>query len=257
MARGRGAPVVITSHGPAEGEWREYLQSVSGGAALVAISHAQTALAPEVPWRAVVHNALDTSEVPLVTDKEDHLVWLGRMSPQKGAHLAIDLARQAGRKIVLAAKCSEPAERAYFEEFVKPRLGADVEWQGEVGPKEKYELLGAAAGFLFPLQWDEPFGMVLIEAMACGTPVLTLNRGVVPEIVSDGETGFVRDRAEELLPLIDRLPSIDPRACRARVEERFGPDVMVCGYERLYQELVAESEGRPTAARRAADPARR
>jgi glycosyltransferase involved in cell wall biosynthesis len=239
MARGRGAPVVITSHGPAAGEWGEYLAAVEDTAELVVISESQTRLAPQTSWRSVVHNALDITDIPLVHNKSDHLVWIGRMSPDKGAHLAIDAARKAGRSIVLAAKCSEPAEQAYFEEFVRPRLGPDVDWRGEVGREEKYEVMGQSAAFLFPLQWDEPFGMVMVEAMACGTPVLALDRGAVPEIVVDGETGFVRGRPEELVELIDSVGRIDPATCRRRVEERFSPERMVSGYEKLFLELVS------------------
>jgi glycosyltransferase involved in cell wall biosynthesis len=239
MARGRDAPVVITSHGPATGEWAEYLRSVDENVELVAISASQTQLAPELRWRAVIHNALDVSEIPLMEKKSDHLIWIGRMSPDKGAHQAIEVARAAGRSIVLAAKCSERAEEEYFEEFVQPRLGDDVDWRGEVGPDDKYRLLGEAAGFVFPLQWDEPFGMVMVEAMACGTPVLALARGAVPEIVADGTTGFVRTHAAELVPAVAQLDRIDPAACRARVEECFNPQLMVDRYERLFEEVTA------------------
>ena len=114
------------------------------------------------------------------------------MSPDKAAHLAIDIARESGRRIVVIGKCSEPDEQAYFDAEVKPRLGPDVDYHGEIELDEKYDLLGGAAAFVFPLQWEEPFGMVLIEAMACGTPVLSLARGAVPEVVVDGVTGFVR-----------------------------------------------------------------
>jgi glycosyltransferase involved in cell wall biosynthesis len=239
VARGRAAPVVITSHGPATGDWAQYLESVDATVELVAISESQKRLRPELGWRAVIHNALDTSGIPLVEKKADHLVWLGRMSPDKGAHLAIEVSRKAGRPIVLAAKCTEAEEQAYFQEFVEPRLGPDVEWLGEVGPQRKYELLGEAAGFLFPLQWEEPFGMVMIEAMACGTPVLALDRGAVPEIVVDGVTGYICSRPEELVAAIAQLDRIDPAACRSRVEDRFSPTRMVEGYERLFTELAA------------------
>ena len=192
FVRDRSVPTVVTSHGPATGDWGEYLEAGGGGMYLVAISQAQVDLTPQLPWRAVVHNSLQTQDIPFRAEKEDYLVWLGRMSPDKAAHLAIDVARKAGRRIVLVGKCSEPDEQAYFEAEVQPRLGPDVDYHGEIELDHKYELLGGAAAFVFPLQWEEPFGMVLIEAMACGTPVLSLARGAVPEVVVDGVTGFVR-----------------------------------------------------------------
>jgi len=237
LARGRNVPVVITSHGPA-GQWSEYLQAVDQLVHLVGISESQKALCPDLSWQAVVHNAVDTSGIPMNVNKGDDLVWIGRMSPDKGAHIAIDLARRADRRIVLAAKCTEPQEEQYFDEYIQPRLGSDVDWRGEVGPPEKFELLGQASAFLFPLQWNEPFGMVVLEAMACGTPVVSLKRGAIPELVLDGVTGFLREEPEELPETFGRLKEIDPLACRARVEEHFNSELMVERYERLFLEIV-------------------
>jgi glycosyltransferase involved in cell wall biosynthesis len=163
------------------------------------------------------------------------------MSPDKAAHLAIDVARKAGRRIVLVGKCSEPDEQAYFDAEIQPRLGPDVDYHGEIELDHKYELLGGAAAFVFPLQWEEPFGMVLIEAMACGTPVLSLARGAVPEVVVDGVTGFVRKEPDELVEALRHLDQIDPRACRTHVEENFGPDRMVSGYERVYRDCLRDA----------------
>jgi glycosyltransferase involved in cell wall biosynthesis len=238
FVRDRSVPTVVTSHGPATGDWGEYLEAGGDSMYLVAISQAQVDLTPQLPWRAVVHNSLDTREIPFQAEKEDYLVWLGRMSPDKAAHLAIDVARKAGRRIVLVGKCSEPDEQAYFETEVQPRLGPDVDYHGEIELDHKYELLGGAAAFLFPLQWEEPFGMVLIEAMACGTPVLSLARGAVPEVVVDGVTGFVRREPDELVDALHSLDQIDPRACRHHVEGSFSPDHMVSGYEQVYRDCL-------------------
>ena len=241
FARDRSVPTVITSHGPATGPWGEYLAAAGESMHLVAISHAQVQLSPHLPWRAVVHNSLDTTNIPFRAEKDDYLIWLGRMSPDKGAHLAIDIARKVGRRIVLIGKCSEPDEQAYFEAEVKPRLGSDVECRGEIGLDEKYDFLSRAAAFVFPLQWEEPFGMVLLEAMACGTPVLTLARGAIPEVVVDGVTGFVRDKPEEIIDAFDDLASIDARACRSHVEAQFSPEQMVTGYEQVYRDCLSRS----------------
>jgi glycosyltransferase involved in cell wall biosynthesis len=153
-------------------------------------------------------------------------------------HLAIDVARAAGRSIKLAAKCSEPAERCYFEEEIRPRLGAGVEWLGELAAPQKREVLAAARCLLFPLQWEEPFGMVLIEALAAGTPVVTMPRGAVPEIVTDGVTGIIRARLEDLPAAIEAVGALDPRRCRQDVLDRFSPQVMAAGYEAVYRRLV-------------------
>ena len=171
------------------------------------------------------------------------MVWLGRFSPDKAAHLAIDVARQAGRRIVLVGKCTEPDEQDYFDAEVRPRLGPDAEYLGEMDAAEKYELLGGAAALVFPLQWEEPFGMVLVEAMACGTPVLSLARGAVPEIVVDGVTGYVRREADELVECLGLLDQIDPEACRQHVERSFSPDAMVSGYERVYHDCLRAQAG--------------
>ena len=243
FVRDRSFPTVVTSHGPATGDWGEYLAAGGDGMYLVAISQAQIDLTPDLPWRAVVHNSLDTRDIPFREEKDDYLIWLGRMSPDKAAHKAIDIARESGRRIVVIGKCSEPDEQAYFDAEVKPRLGPDVDYHGEIEPDEKYDLLCGAAAFVFPLQWEEPFGMVLIEAMACGTPVLSLTRGAVPEVVVDGVTGFVRQDAGELTELLDRLDDIDPRACRRHVEENFSPEKMVAGYEQIYQNCLRETAG--------------
>ena len=234
----RAAPTVVTSHGPVVGEWGEYVTHLSRSTAMVAISEAQRERAPQVRWAGMVHNAVDVAAIPFRTEKEDHVVWLGRFSPDKGAHLAIEVARSAGRSIRLAGKCDEPDEKRYFDEAVAPLLGSDAEYLGVLGAEQKYELLGSAAAFVFPLQWEEPFGMVLLESMACGTPVLSLSRGAVPEVVADGVTGYVRDDESELAPLLDQLDSIDPAACRARVQERFGPHRMVDGYEEIYSSVI-------------------
>ena len=238
FARDRSVPTVVTSHGPATGAWGEYLEAAGDSMHLVAISQSQVDLTPELPWRAVVHNSLDAADVPWRREKEDFVVWLGRFSPDKAAHLAIDVARQAGRRIVLVGKCSEPDEQDYFDSEVQPRLGDRAEYLGEMDAAEKYDLMGRAAALVFPLQWEEPFGMVLLEAMACGTPVLSLARGAVPEVVVDGVTGFVRDDPEELVECLGELDQIDPQACRRHVEQTFSPGAMVSGYEQVYADCL-------------------
>jgi glycosyltransferase involved in cell wall biosynthesis len=232
-------PVVVTAHGPAEGHLGRYLAAVGKWAALVSISRSQRASAPDLPWYATVHNGVPLAPIPFRESADDHVVFLGRMSPDKGAHVAIEVARAAGRRIRLAGKCSEPDERAYFDEQIAPHLGEGVEWLGELDAEAKYELLGGAACLLFPLQWQEPFGLVMIESMACGTPVLSLACGAVPEVVVDGVTGYVRDDPFDLVECLGDLDRISRLKCREHVAAEYSIESTARGYEQVYRSLLA------------------
>ncbi|HEX2808830.1 MAG TPA: glycosyltransferase, partial [Kineosporiaceae bacterium] len=171
--------------------------------------------------------------------KEDMLLFLGRLHPDKGVHLAIDAARAARLPIVVAGKCSEPVERKYFRTHIEPRLGPDVTIFGSADAAAKRDLLARAAALVFPILWDEPFGMVMIEAMACGTPVVALRRGSVPEVVIDGVTGVICDRPEQLPDAIHAARRLDPAACREHVRTRFDVATMAEGYESIYRDSFA------------------
>lgn len=238
-------PTILTAHGPVRGDFGAYYQSLAHRVGLVAISEAQRNLAPELPWFAMVHNAVPVAEYTFRREKDDFALFLGRMSPDKGAHLAIEACREAGRRLVLAAKCSEPEEIEYFEREVKPRLGTDTEWLGEVDLDAKHDLLARAGCLVFPIQWDEPFGLVMTEALACGTPVVACGHGSVPEIVDDGVTGYVCAEPAELPEAIRRVGDINPEACRDRATSMFDIDVMVSGYERAYRRAITRVAERP------------
>jgi glycosyltransferase involved in cell wall biosynthesis len=242
LARGRVIPTVVTVHGPVTGEPGHYYRHLGDSVRLVAISEAQRRAAADLNWCATVHNAINATHLPFRENKRDWVLFLGRCTPDKGMHLAIDAARLAGRNILLAAKCSEPAEAAYFEAEIKPRLGPDAQWLGEVGGERKKELLSEARCLLFPIQWEEPFGMVMIEAMACGTPVVALRRGSVPEVVTHGITGLVCNGPAELPSAINAAHTIDPTACRNNVLSRFHPDIMAARYEHTYQQALAHAQ---------------
>jgi glycosyltransferase involved in cell wall biosynthesis len=229
-------PAVHVVHGSLETELLGLYEGLSTRAPrlrLAAISRSQRGAAPHLPFSGVCYNAIDLEEAPFRAEPGGYLAFVGRMAPEKGIAEAITLARGAGLPLRIAAKCREPAEQAYFERAVAPHLGPDVEYLGELGRVATYDFLSHAAALLFPISWREPFGMVLIEAMACGTPVLATNRGAVPEVVLDGVTGFVRDTPAELAPLIERIGEIDRAACRRHVAEHFSADALVRGYTRL------------------------
>jgi glycosyltransferase involved in cell wall biosynthesis len=238
LASGRDVPTVVTMHGPVNGELRDYYRELGDTVSVVAISDRQRLLAPDLNWCATVHNALRVDGFPFQEEKEDWVLFLGRCVQEKGMHLAIDAARAAGRRIVLAAKCFEPLEKAYFEAEIAPRLGPDTDWLGEVTSAEKKDLLSRAGCLLFPIQWEEPFGMVMIEALACGTPVVALRRGSVPEIVIDGLTGIVCDDLDQLPAALHQIDTIDPELCRKDVIDRFRPEVMAEGYEKAYRATI-------------------
>jgi len=238
LATGREIPTVVTMHGPVRGDNGDYYARLGDSIDLVAISDAQRRLAPEMNWVGTVHNAIDVASFPYRDKKDGFVLWIGRFSPDKGAHLAIDAARNADRRIILAGKLNEQSEIDYFEREVKPRLGDGVDYIGEADAAAKRELFAGARCLVFPIQWEEPFGMVMVEAMACGTPVVATRRGSVPEIVAHGETGIIVDDLADLPTAIGLAEDLDPAACRRRAEERFDLPVMAEGYERVYRALI-------------------
>ena len=253
QARGRSIPTVVTMHGPVAGEAGEYYRQLGDTIELVAISRAQRRSAPDLPWVGAVHNAVDVESFPFRAVKEEMVLFLGRMHPDKGVHMAIDAARLAGLPIVVAGKCSEPLEQEYFRTHVEPRLGPDVTMFGPADAAQKRDLLSRAAALVFPILWDEPFGMVMIEAMACGTPVVALRRGSVPEVIVDGLTGVLCDAPAELPGAIAAARRLSPTDCREHVRSRFDVATMVTGYEALYRSaIVGRTPTRHDDVRRAA-----
>jgi glycosyltransferase involved in cell wall biosynthesis len=238
LARGRRVPTVVTMHGPVAGEPGEYYRKLGDTVDLVAISRAQRRAAPDLSWLGTVYNAVDVESFPYRAAKEEMLLFLGRLHPDKGVHLAIDAARRVGLPIVVAGKCSEPVELEYFRTQIEPRLGPDVTIFGTADATAKRDLLSRAAALVFPILWDEPFGMVMIEAMACGTPVVALRRGSVPEVIVDGVTGVLCDDPVELPAAITAARRLAPADCREHVRSRFDVDTMVAGYEALYRKAL-------------------
>ena len=243
-ALSRSVPTVVTAHGPVDGELGDLYGALGHRIRLVAISSNQRGKKPDLPWAGTVHNAIPVREYPYAPEKkEDFALFLGRMSPEKAPHLAIEVARRAGLPLVIAAKCNEKAEHRFAEEHVKPLLdqpGPGAEWIGEADTATKKDLLARARCLIFPIQWDEPFGIVMIEAMACGTPVVALRAGSVPEVVDHGTTGYVCDTLDEMVQAVHQVDAIDPAACRRHALANFDVSTMVAGYEMVYRRAVSE-----------------
>ena len=240
-ALSRSAPTLVTVHATLAGpeERLDLYTALAHSARLVAITEAQRRAAPELPWAGIVPNGIDVDDYPYRADKDDFVLFLGRMSPHKGVHLAIRAAREADHRLVIAGSWTQLAERAYFDEQVRPQLGRDVEWVGPVSGPTRTTLLSTARCLLFPITWEEPFGLVLVEAMACGTPVVALRAGSVPELVADGETGIVCDDAAQLAGAIEAASHLDPACCRAHVCKWFSAATMVERYETLYRSQLS------------------
>ena len=238
-SRGRRVSTVVTAHGPVTGELGECYRLLSRHHPLVAISEAQRAKGPHLPWAGTVYNAIPVDEYPFETEKDDFVLFLGRISPEKGPDLAIKAAQAAGRRIVVAAKCNEPA--APLLRGAGGPCSAPTPSGTATPPPRRRRSCWQGERAVFPIQWDEPFGIVMVEAMACGTPVVALRAGSVPEVIIDGLTGYICDRPEELPTAIDRVDALDPKACRQHVFDCFDVPDMVDGYEAVYRRAMAQA----------------
>jgi glycosyltransferase involved in cell wall biosynthesis len=230
--------VVTTIHGPFNGELTDLYARTAQRVPLIAISHAQRKPAPQVPIARVIHHGLDAADFPFGSGDGGYCLFLGRMSPDKGAHRAIAVARKAQVPLIMAAKMREPWEFEYFEQQVQPHLGDDAQYLGEVPHEHKLELLAGARALLFPIRWNEPFGMVMIEALACGTPVLAFPEGAAPEVVDDGRTGYLCHDEQDMVEALGHLDRIDRATCRAAVEGYFSTERMVAEHLALFGELL-------------------
>jgi glycosyltransferase involved in cell wall biosynthesis len=243
LARAARTPVIGTFHGRIDAPiGMEVMRHDSGG--MVAISRAQARTYPEMHWAGVVHNGLELGSAPFEKQRNDDLVFVGRVAPEKGIVEAIEIARLAGRHLRIAAKVGTKAdERAYHENVFLPALAkSDAEYLGEVSTADRDRLIGGAYALLMPGSWPEPFGLVAIEALASGTPVLTRRVGALPEIVREGVDGFFGDDAAQLAFLVDRVARLDRAEIRQSVLERFSAERMADDYERIYARHLQRTE---------------
>lgn len=244
LTRRLGVPFVHTMHNRCDTPELGSLFQNFSEAPLVSISDSQRADLPHANWLKTIYHGLPPELFSFQAKPGAYLAFLGRMSPEKQVHQAIEIARRAGMPIKIAAKI-EHRDIAYYENVVRPLLEhPDVDYVGEIGGAEKNEFLGNAAALVFPIDWPEPFGLVMVEAMACGTPVVAYGRGSVPEIVEEGVTGFIVDDLEHAVSAIGRLQEIDRRACRDAFDARFSAYRMTDDYLSLFERLCEPRSAR-------------
>jgi glycosyltransferase involved in cell wall biosynthesis len=255
LSKASPVPVVTTFHGRLDFPWARDLL-IRGEGNYVAISRDHAATHPDVPWTGVVHNGLNLADAPFELRRGEALCFVGRVAPEKGIVDAIEIARQSGRHLRIAAKIgTTPPEWAYHENVFLPALAAagdEVEFLGEVSGADRDQLFAESYATLMPGSWPEPFGLVAIESLACGTPLIARPAGALPEIVRDGRDGFFGDDVAGMASFVDRVADLDRSEIRASVIERFSAARMADEYEAIYERLI--DERRPAAA--AAIPAR-
>jgi glycosyltransferase involved in cell wall biosynthesis len=208
---------------------------------LASVSYDQRSYLPGANWVGTVHHGLPRDRLRFHSQPSGgYLVFLGRIAPEKGPNRAIEIAARTGMPLKMAAKIDR-VDQAYWEEIIRPMVDAhsNVEFIGEIGERDKATLLGGAAALLFPVVWPEPFGLVVIEAMACGTPIIAFRRGSVPEIVADGTSGVIVDTIDEAVQAVRRIASLDRAKVRADFERRFTVERMARAYVQIYRQLTS------------------
>jgi glycosyltransferase involved in cell wall biosynthesis len=240
LARRNPQPVVTTLHGrldlpELQSVFQEYAEMP-----LVSISDAQRRPLPWANWHATVHHGLPSHLYTYHSQPQGYLAFLGRISPEKRPDHAIEVAKRTGLPLRIAAKV-DPADLQYYRSEIEPLLDHPlIEFIGEISDAEKNDFVGNALALVCPYDWPEPFGLVLIEALACGTPVLAYHRGSIPEVIEDGTTGFVCENLSAMVASVERLGGIDRRRCRASFEERFTADRMARDYVALYERIIED-----------------
>ncbi len=240
-------PALHTVHGPLPEQAATMYAELGATVGLVGISENQKSFAPELNWAGVVHNAVDVDALTVGTGSSGHLLCLARISPEKGQHIAIEVARETGRRLVLAGKVGERSEElAYFREHVEPHIDGDrVIYLDNVAGAHKAAVIADAHALLSPIQWAEPFGLAMVEAMASGTPCIAMARGAAPELVEPGTTGFLCESTAEMIEAVAHATAIDRVACAERARERFSPASMASAYLDIYSDAI---EGGPAIA---------
>ncbi|MGH4011846.1 MAG: glycosyltransferase family 4 protein [Pseudonocardiaceae bacterium] len=236
-------PVVTTNHNPFTETTKRIYAEIARHVAIVAISYAQARCAGDIPIAAVIHHGIDLNAYR-PGPGGDYLLFVGRMCEEKGVHRAIRVAKRADRKLVIVTKIREPNERAYFEHKVRPLLSATDELPVEQPLSQRLELMRHAYALVNPIDWQEPFGLVMAEALASATPVLAYPRGAAPEIVEHGITGFLCHDEDAMVAAVETAGGIDRGRCRASAEQRFSLERMAQDHELLYSSILARYDSR-------------
>lgn len=239
--RKASAPLVTTMHGPLVPASADLYRAMAGDTAIIGISRDQASRVPDVPITRVIHHGMDVAGVPVGSGGGGYVCFVGRMCPDKGVVEAIEIARKAGIPLRIAAKMRERDEIDYFHSVIEPLLGSNEEFLGELGDADKYLLMGEAVAFLNPIQWSEPFGLVMIESLSTGTPVVGTPIGSAPEIIDHGKTGYLGP-AEELHNFLPLAASLDRSHCRDKASKSFSTEKMVQNHLDLYASLVEKSD---------------
>jgi glycosyltransferase involved in cell wall biosynthesis len=239
MANRIALPLVHTVHGPFDRDAKPFYAAHGSKGSLVCISHSQASAAPATAnVAAVVYNPIDVESWPWKQHKEDYLLWLGRFVPEKGPQRAITVAKESRRPLVLAGTV-QPGYERFFAREIEPHIdGETIRFVGEVGGARKQHLFANAYAFLMPIAWPEPFGLVMVESLAAGTPVLAFAHGAAPEIIQHGVNGFLVEDEHEMAALVEKVAELDPETCR-KSAERFSPDRVAAGYEDVYRSVIA------------------
>jgi glycosyltransferase involved in cell wall biosynthesis len=241
-------PLVTTLHGAAWDPAHRIALTAHRDQAFVSLSAAEREMAPDLNYVATVGNGVVVADYPWSENPDSHLVFVGRMAPEKAPDLAIDVARRTQRPLLLAGMVEEK-HRDYFDEKIRPALGTDVVYLGALSRRAVAEQLAGATALLMPLRWDEPFGMVVIESMLAGTPVVAWRRGAMPDLVEPGVTGFLVDGVAEAVTAVEQVGELDRRRCRAAAEERFDHLTMARGYLGAYERAVSQTRAEINSAR--------
>jgi len=233
-------PVLHTMHniqGPLDSRWQIF-KYYKNDLNLVFISKSERKNAPvrfKNNW--VVYNGIDLSQFKFNPKPKKHFIWIARICEAKGTKEAIEIAKKARVKLLLAGQL-QPHHQEYFEKEIKPELSSQIKYIGEISQRELSGFYGQALACLYPIKWEEPFGLIMVESMACGTPVIVFDKGSAKEVVEDGKTGFVVKNIKEAVEAIKKIGQIDRSACRKRVEKLFSYQRMVSDYEKVYQEIL-------------------